>query len=196
MSQFWLYFRLGLDHVLDWQAYDHVLFLIVLVAAYGFSSWKRVLWLVTLFTLGHTLALFLSVYQIVKVDTDYVEFLIPVTILVTAVFDIITAGKKIRNNNNFNLLYVTTVFFGLIHGLGFSSYFKMIAAGSENKFWPLVEFALGIEAAQVIVVLGVMILSFIAQNIFNVNRRDWILVTASIVIGIILPILQRTYLAL
>lgn len=195
MSQFWLYFQLGLDHVLDWQAYDHILFLVVLVASYGFSTWKRVLWLVTLFTLGHTLALFLSVYEIVRVATDYVEFLIPVTILVTAIFDIVTAGKKPRDNN-YNLLYFTTIFFGLIHGLGFSSYFKMIAAGSEAKFWPLVEFALGIEAAQIIVVLVVMILAFIFQNILNISKRDWILVTSSIVIGIILPILQETYRAL
>ncbi|MCM8569844.1 HupE/UreJ family protein [Gramella jeungdoensis] len=195
MSQFWLYFRLGLDHVLDWQAYDHVLFLVVLVAAYGFTSWKKVLWLVTLFTLGHTLALFLSVYEIVRVATDYVEFLIPVTILVTAIFDIATAGKKLRNNN-YSLLYFTTIFFGIVHGLGFSSYFKMIAAGAGAKFWPLVEFALGIELAQVIVVLSVMIVSFICQNIFNVSRRDWILVSASIVIGIILPILQASYQAL
>lgn len=195
MSQFWLYFQLGLDHVLDWQAYDHVLFLVVLVASYGFSTWKRVLWLVTLFTLGHTLALFLSVYNIVRVATDYVEFLIPVTILATAIFDIVTAGRKPKNNN-FSLLYFTTVFFGLIHGLGFSSYFKMIASGSETKFWPLVEFALGIEAAQIIVVLGVMILAFIFQNILNISKRDWILVTSSIVIGIILPILQETYMAL
>lgn len=195
MSQFWLYFRLGLDHVLDWQAYDHVLFLIVMVAAYGFTSWKKVLWLVTLFTLGHTLALFLSVYGIVKVATDYVEFLIPVTILVTAIFDIATAGKKLRNTN-YNMIYFTTIFFGVIHGLGFSSYFKMIAAGSGARFWPLVEFALGIELAQVIVVLSVMILAFICQNIFNVSKRDWILVSASIVIGIILPILQQSYQAL
>ena len=195
MSQFWLYFRLGLDHVLDWQAYDHVLFLVVLVASYGFTTWKRVLWLVTLFTLGHTMALFLSVYEIVRVDTNYVEFLIPVTILATAIFDIATAGKKVRNTN-FNLLYFTTIFFGVIHGLGFSSYFKMIAAGSENKFWPLIEFALGIETAQVIVVLAVLIISFLFQNVINVSKRDWILVTASIVIGIILPILQENYLAL
>ncbi len=195
MSQFWLYFKLGLDHVLDWQAYDHVLFLVVLVASYGFSSWKRVLWLVTLFTLGHTLALFLSVYEIVKVATDYVEFLIPVTIIITAIFDISTAGKKLRNTN-FNLLYITTVFFGVIHGLGFSNFFKSTVAIYDSKFWPLVEFALGIELAQIIVVLAVMILSFIAQNIFNVSKRDWILVTASIVIGIILPILQESYLAL
>ena len=195
MSQFWLYFQLGLDHVLDWQAYDHVMFLIVLVASYGFSTWKNVLWLVTLFTLGHTLALFLSVYGIVRVNSDYVEFLIPVTILATAIFDIATAGKKVRNTN-FNALYFTTIFFGLIHGLGFSSYFKMIASGTESKFLPLVEFALGIETAQIIVVLGVMIIGFLLQNVFNVSKRDWILVTASIVIGIILPILQETYLAL
>ncbi len=195
MSQFWLYLRLGLDHVLDWQAYDHILFLVVLVASYTFSTWKQVLWLVTLFTLGHTLALFLSVYEIVKVDINYVEFLIPVTIVITAIFDIATAGKKLKNTN-FNLLYFTTVFFGLIHGLGFSSYFKMIAAGSESKFWPLIEFALGIETAQGIVVLAVMIVGFVALNIFHISKRDWILVTASIVIGIMLPILQKSYLAL
>ncbi len=195
MSQFWLYFRLGLDHVLDWQAYDHVLFLIVLVASYGFTTWKRVLWLVTLFTLGHTLALFLSVYEIVKVDSGYVEFLIPVTILATAIFDIATARNKAKNTN-YSVLYFTTIFFGLIHGLGFSSYFKMIAAGAESKFLPLVEFALGIEAAQLIVVLAVMIIGFILQNVLKVSKRDWILVTASIVIGIILPILHKNYLAL
>lgn len=195
MSQFWLYFRLGLDHVLDWQAYDHVLFLIVLVASYGFNTWKHVLWLVTLFTLGHSLALFLSVYNIVRVDPNYVEFLIPLSILATAIFDLATAGKKVRNTN-FNLLYFTTIFFGLIHGLGFSSYFKMIASGSDSKFLPLIEFALGIEAAQVIVVLVVLILGFLLQNVLKVSKRDWILVTASIVIGIILPILHKSFLAL
>ena len=195
MSQFWLYFKLGLDHVLDWQAYDHVLFLIVLVASYSFITWKRVLWLVTLFTLGHSLALILSVYEIVKVDPNYVEFLIPVTILATAIFDIATAGKKVRNTN-FNILYLTTTFFGLIHGLGFSSYFKMIAAGSDSKLLPLIEFALGIEVAQVIVVIAVMILGFLLQNVLKVSKRDWILVTASIVTGIILPILIDNYQAL
>ncbi|WP_299153015.1 HupE/UreJ family protein [uncultured Christiangramia sp.] len=195
MSQFWVYFELGLDHVLDWQAYDHVLFIVVLVASYSFTTWKRVLGLVTLFTVGHTLALFLSVYKILKVDPNYVEFLIPVTILATAIFDIATAGKKVRNTN-YNLLYFTTAFFGLVHGLGFSSYFKMIASGTSNKFWPLVEFALGIEAAQILVVLAVMIIGFVCQNLLKVSKRDWIIVTASIVIGVILPILQETYLAL
>lgn len=190
MSQFWLYFQLGLEHVLDWNAYDHILFLIVLVAAYSFSSWKRVLWLVTIFTLGHTLALFLSVYGVVSVSSRYVELLIALTILITALYNIFTAKKK-ESQKNVGLLYFATAFFGIIHGLGFSSYFKMIASGTESKFLPLLEFALGIEAAQVIVVLVVMILGFIFQNFLRVNRRDWILVLSAIVIGIILPILRE-----
>ena len=192
MSQFWLYFNLGLEHVLDWNAYDHILFLIVLVAAYSFSSWTRVLWLVTIFTLGHTLALFLSVYGVVSVSSRWVELLIAVTILVTALYNIFTAKKK-ESQKNVSLLYAATAFFGIIHGLGFSTYFKMIASGTESKFLPLLEFALGIEAAQVIVVVIVMILGFIFQNFFRVNRRDWILVLSAIVIGIILPILRENF---
>ncbi|MDT0642261.1 HupE/UreJ family protein [Zunongwangia sp. F363] len=195
MSQFWLYYRLGLEHILDWQAYDHVLFLIVLIVGYTFSSWKKILWLITLFTIGHTLALFLSVYEIVKVDTNYVEFLIPVTILITAFYNILTAGRNEKSRNQ-NMLFFTTVFFGVIHGLGFSSYFKMIAAAGESKFLPLLEFALGIETAQILVVIVIVILGFIFQNMIRVSRRDWILVISSIVIGVILPILRDNFLAI
>lgn len=195
MSQFWLYFQLGLEHVLDWQAYDHILFLIVLVACHTFNGAKRVFWLVTLFTLGHTISLFLSVYGIVSVNTKWVEFLIAATIFVTAVFNIVTA-KKMENKKDITLLYVSSLFFGVIHGLGFSSYFKVISAGTESKLLPLLEFALGIEAAQLIVVLIVLILAFIFQNLLGVSRRDWILVVSSIVIGVVLPILLENYFAL
>lgn len=188
MSQFWLYFQLGLEHVLDWNAYDHILFLTVLVAAYSFPNWKRVLWLVTIFTLGHTIALFLSVYGVVTVSSRWVELLIAVTILVTALYNMFTAKKK-ESQKNIGLLYFSTAFFGIIHGLGFAYYFKRIISG-ENKFLPLLEFALGIEAAQIIVVLVVMIIAFIAQNFFRVSKRDWVLVLSAIVIGIILPILR------
>lgn len=195
MSEFWLYFKLGLEHVLDWNAYDHILFLIALVASYTFIGWKKVFWLVSTFTLGHTISLFLSVYNIVIVDTAWVEFLIPITILVTAVYDIVTSKRK-ENTKNIGLLYFTTAFFGVIHGLGFSTYFKMIAGSGENKLLPLLEFALGIETAQVIVVISVLVLAFLFQNVLQVTRRDWILVISSVVIGIILPILRDNYLAL
>ncbi len=190
MSQFWFYFQLGLEHVLDWNAYDHILFLVVLVAAYSFAEWKRVLWLVTIFTLGHALSLFLSVYEIVTVNTGWVEMLIAITILVTAIYNIMTAKKK-ASQKNVNVLYFATAFFGIIHGLGFSYYFKRIVL-TESKLLPLLEFTLGIETAQIIVVLAVLILGFIFQNFFRINKRDWILVLSSIVIGVILPILKDT----
>jgi len=189
MSQFWLYVRLGLEHVLDWQAYDHILFLIVLVVAYSFAGWKRVLWLVTIFTIGHTLALFSSVYGLMSLSSKWVELLIPITILITALYNIIFAKKK-EKQRSAGLLYFATAFFGIIHGLGFSTYFKMIASNTENKFLPLMEFALGIEAALIVVAISVLILAFIFQNILNITRRDWILVISSIVIGVILPILM------
>lgn len=191
MSEFWLYFRLGLDHVLDWLAYDHVLFIIVLVAVYSFNSWKKVLWLVSIFTIGHTLSLFLAVYDVVRVNASWVELLIALTILLTAFYNILSANKK-EHQRNFKILYFSAAFFGVVHGLGFSRYFKMIFPDSGNKFLPLIEFALGIEAAQIIVVISVLIISFILQNIFRVNRRDWILIVSAIVIGILLPILRDT----
>ena len=188
MSQFWLYFNLGLQHVLDWQAYDHVLFITVLVAAYSFIEWKKILWLVTLFTIGHTLSLALSTFEVVIVSSELVEFLIPLTILLTAIYNLSKAGKKSRNNK-IQVLYFATIFFGIIHGLGFSTYFKMISGSASNVALPLLEFALGIEAAQIIVVLAVLLISFLVQFVFKFSQRDWILVVSSIVIGFAIPIL-------
>lgn len=188
MSSFWLYFELGYHHVLDIQAYDHVLFLIVLSVAYTFNEWKRVFWLVTVFTIGHSLSLMLSVYDVVKVKADLVEFLIPITILVTAGFNVFTAGNS-KQKGKLGLLFFMTLFFGTIHGLGFSNYFKQIAAISDTKFLPLLEFALGIETAQLIIVLVVLILSFIFQTVFRFSKRDWVMVISAIVIGRVLPML-------
>lgn len=188
MSQFWLYFNLGLRHVLDWTAYDHVLFITVLVAAYSFNEWKKTIWLVTIFTVGHTLSLALSTFEIVIVRSDLVEFLIPLTILLTALYNLTNAGKKSRNQK-IQVLYFATLFFGIVHGLGFSTYFKMISGSATNVALPLLEFALGIEVAQIIVVIAVLLLSFLVQFIFKFSQRDWILVISSIVIGFTIPML-------
>lgn len=188
MSEFWLYFQVGLKHVLDINAYDHVLYLIALTVPYGFKDWKRVLILVTIFTLGHTMALFLSVYNVLIIKESLVEFLIPVTILITAVYHLFTAGKAA--NKSIGFVGSVTLFFGIIHGLGFSNYFKSILPGEASaKLLPLLEFALGIEAAQIIVVLVVLILSYLMQLIFRFNVRDWTLVGASFVIGVVVPML-------
>lgn len=188
MSEFWLYFNLGLHHVLDWRAYDHILFLTVLMAAYSFNEWVKIVWLVTLFTLGHTISLALSTYNVIIVKSSLVEFLIPVTILLTAIFNLFTAGKK-SNSYKIQIFYFATLFFGIIHGLGFSSYFKMVTTSISSKALPLLEFALGIEAAQLIVVVVILLLSFLFQTVFRFSKRDWVMVISSIVIGVTIPML-------
>ena len=190
MSDFWLYLKLGLNHVLDWQAYDHILFLIVLVAAYTFSSWKKIVILVSLFTVGHTMSLLLASYNVVTVSSTWIEFLIPITILIAAVYNLFTTGKN-RELESLGLFYVITIFFGLIHGFGFASYFKII--NEDKEILPLLEFALGIEIAQLIVVLLVLLLGFIFQTIFRFHKRDWVLVISAIVIGLVIPMLHKNW---
>ncbi len=188
MDEFWIYLKLGLTHVLDVNAYDHVLYLIALVASYDFYRWKRVLWLVTIFTIGHTLSLVLAGYDILQVNMEWVEFLIPVSIIIASMYNLTIAGRRNQDNKKW-LLYMVTLFFGLVHGFGFSSYFQMLAAKKDQILTMLIEFALGIELAQVIVVLMVLTIGFIAKRAFRVAKRDWILVTSSLVIGMALPIL-------
>jgi hypothetical protein len=189
MSDFWLYFNIGLHHVLDIHAYDHVMFLMALTVPYTFKDWKSIVLLVSLFTVGHTTALIMSVYGVLKVNSTYIEFLIPITILVTAVYNLFNSGKKASNTGNVNFIAFTTLFFGLIHGLGFSNYFKIIIDKGDSKLLPLLEFALGIEGAQLIVVLTVLTLSFVLQRFGKLNKRDWILITSAFVAGVVVPMI-------
>lgn len=192
MSEFWLYFKLGLTHVLDINAYDHVLFLIALMVPYAFKDWKRVLLLVSIFTIGHTLSLMLSVYGVVYINPSLVEFLIPITILVTALFHLFTAGKS-GKKESISFVAIVTLFFGIIHGLGFSNYFKTILPGSaSDKLLPLLEFALGIETAQIVVVFVVLILSYVVQTFFRFSKRDWALVMSAFIIGVVLPMILES----
>jgi len=192
MSEFWIYFQIGLKHVLDIHAYDHVLFLIALTVPYTFKDWKRILLLVTVFTVGHTLALVLSVFGIIAVKVSLVEFLIPITILITAFYHLFTAGKATKNDG-LNLIFFVTLFFGIIHGLGFSNYFKTILGGTAtSKLLPLGEFALGIETAQLVVVFVVLLLSYIVQTVFRFSKRDWALVMSAFIIGVVIPMIVES----
>jgi len=182
-----LYIKMGLYHVLDFQAYDHILFLIVLAVIFSFHQLKKVLWLITFFTIGHTLTLALSAYGILKIDVKIVEFLIPVTIFITGAVNIFNSGKLNEKKENINLAFA--LIFGLIHGLGFSNYFRMMIGKEEDKLMPLIEFALGIELSQVIIVLGILIVGSLVQSIGKVSKRDWVLVCSSIVIGFVIPMM-------
>jgi uncharacterized membrane protein len=190
MDEFIFFMKAGLFHVLDWKAYDHILFLIALAVVYDFKNWKKILWLITLFTIGHSLTLILAAYKVVSVNSNWIEFFIPATIIITAlvnIFYVKNTAKQTKTNTNL----IFALFFGLIHGLGFSGYFKMLIGSTSSKFLPLIEFALGIEIAQVIIVLAILILGFIVQKIFRFSKRDWILIISSFVIGVALPMLIR-----
>lgn len=185
LENFWFNVKIGINHILDINGYDHVLFLMVLAVPYVFKDWKRVLVLVTLFTVGHTVSLFLGAYDVVAVNSKLVEFLIPITILIAAIYNVFTAGKKERNNK-ISVLFITTLFFGLIHGLGFAREAKMLDDGSLAF---LIEFAIGIEIAQIIVVFIILFLGFLFQTIFRFSRRDWVMVLSAIVIGLVIPMI-------
>lgn len=194
-ENFWFNVQYGINHVLDIKAYDHVLFLIVLTVPYMFKDWKRVLLLVSIFTLGHTLSLVLAVYGIISVKAQMIEFLIPITILIVALFNVFTSGKGAQKEK-VGVLFLSTVFFGLIHGLGFAREFKMLLGGSDSKLVLLLEFALGIELSQIIIVFIVLFLGYLTQTLFRFNKRDWIIVISAIVVGLVIPmILNSEFLA-
>ena len=102
------------------------------------------------------------------------------------------AGKKPSSKNNWFVLGLTLLF-GLIHGFGFASTFKMLASGVESKLLLLLEFALGIELGQLLVIFIVLVLSFLAVRLFRLAKRDWNLVTSAVIIGLILPLLAARW---
>ena len=189
MSELWTYFQIAWRHVLDIKGYNHILFLIALATPYGFKDWKRILLLVTILGVGEILALTLSFFGIVNSKSNFTAFLIPISILITAVFNLFTAGKSYKGNG-INWIGFFVLFFGIIHGLAYSNYFKSALTGNlSHKIIPLLEFTIGIQAAQIIIVLIVLILSYIVQHFFRFSKRDFTLVWSSFVIGVVLPII-------
>lgn len=192
MSDFWFYTQLGLNHVLDLSAYDHILFLAVLAIPFTFKTWKKIVLLATVFTIAHCASLALSTYNLVVLNVTYIEFLIPVTIVITAIFNIIYAQSKIEEKSLI-LHAIATTFFGLIHGFGFSNYFKILMAEETEKIGPLLGFATGIELSQVTIILIVLIITYIFQVIFKLKQKLFITIASLIVLFIAIPILIDTF---
>jgi hypothetical protein len=190
MNAFELYFGLGKDHILDYvNGYDHILFVIALCALFQLRDWKQVLILVTAFTVGHSITLALATLNIVKVRVDLIEFLIPVTIFVTAVSNIFKKEEQI-SGLSMKINYFYAAFFGLIHGLGFSNYLKSILGRDKSIISQLLAFNIGLEFGQIIIVAIFLITSFILTDLFGVNRRDWKLVISSAVAGMALLLMK------
>lgn len=175
------YFELGFDHILDIKAYDHILFIVALCAIYTIAQWRDILILVTAFTIGHCVTLVLSGLKLVNVNADLVEFLIPLTILITALFNVL---NKKSSGGKFKWNYLMALFFGLIHGLGFSNYFKALIGEEENIVSVLLPFNLGVEGGQLVIVAVIMVVAWIVIDILKVAQREWTLFISGAAAGI------------
>lgn len=185
MSDFTLYFNIGRQHIADLKGLDHILFITALCIRYQFNDWKQLLILITAFTIGHSVTLALSALHIIKVSPSWIEFLIPLTILITAVSNLFL--KKFTFKTRFPVIYFFALFFGLIHGLGFSYYLQSLLGRSSNIILPLLAFNLGLEAGQLIIVALILAVSLICLNVFKINRREYVLFLSG---GIIVAALQ------
>lgn len=191
MTDFFTYFKLGFEHITDLGGYDHMLFIVALCAVYNLNQWRNILWVVTFFTIGHSITLALSVMKIVNVDSALIEFLIPCTIFFTSFSNFFnkTNNTFSKKNQHQYLRYFFTVFFGLIHGLGFSNYLKSLLGQSSNIVNELFAFNIGLEIGQIIIVVFFMIITFIFTDILNIKKRELNLIVSALVAGLTLRLI-------
>lgn len=187
MTYFGSYLLLGFQHILNGQALDHLLFILAITCVFTWSDLKHLLWLVTAFTLGHSFTLALATLGWISVNPTWVEFLIPCTILLSAIQNLNFKDSKRRNSSK--IAYFTVSLFGLIHGLGFSNYLQSLLGKELSIFNPLLAFNIGLELAQLIVVSGILILTTIVMSFTRIKRVHFVYVISGIIIGLVLPML-------
>lgn len=185
---FQLYFNLGICHITDIYSYDHILFLICLTAVYLLSQWKQILVLVTAFTLGHTTSLILATYHIIHISSSWIEFLIPVTIFITGFWNVWSISDKVELKSHW-AKYAIALFFGLIHGLGFSNYLQQLLASEKDIFISLLAFNVGIEVGQLIIVAFILLLNIIMIKALKINRRDWVHIFSGAGMGVAITLM-------
>lgn len=172
MEDFGFYFQFGWDHIIDIGALDHIFFIAALAAIYMLKDWKQVLILVTAFTLGHAITMILSSKNLIEVNTGWIEFLIPCTIVVTALSNLF---QKTFTQRTIRINYFLALFFGLIHGLAYANLIKFMITGEQDFVWSWFSFSVGLEAGQILVVFLILLLAQLFVGIFKLNRRIWVM---------------------
>jgi len=190
MEILWFYIELGFWHVIDWEGLDHFYFISTLALPFAFSQFRKLLWWVTLFTVGHTLSLIGNFYLNIPISSYWIELLIPITIALNT-FGLFFSRQK-KSYPTHSLFYsIITVLFGIIHGLGFGRYFKMLIPEYQVSL-SLFSFALGVEVAQIVIVMGVLLTSFLVLNLLKFQKKQWEQITgALILIQALIMILDR-----
>ncbi|MBI1228433.1 MAG: HupE/UreJ family protein [Bacteroidetes bacterium] len=217
MSEFLSFLSLGFHHIADPKAFDHLLFVVTLCAVYRWTEWRKLLVLITAFTIGHSLTLVLAGLHILTVPKDLVELLIPITIVLTGLHNLqglkspkgflsqsVTqeeaigfsipraSGLKILDGMTTN--YLLALFFGLIHGMGFASYFGALMGEEGNILLPLFAFNVGIEVGQLMIVGVFFGLYFLLAQWLKIQQRDWNLFVSGLGSGgALVLILQKLF---
>ncbi|QEC65874.1 HupE/UreJ family protein [Panacibacter ginsenosidivorans] len=173
MSDFSIFFPMGIEHITDLNGLDHILFIAALCLRYVIDDWKKILVLVTAFTIGHSITLALSTLSVIDVPRIWTEFFIAVTIVITAISNCFVKDFKFKSK--YPVIYFFALFFGLIHGLGFSTLLKSMLGKDQSIVMQLLAFNLGLEVGQIIIVAGILIISFILVTMFRVNRKNYLL---------------------
>ena len=187
MSEFWRYAEYGFNFVFTIRNYHFFLFLVALTIPYTFKEWKKVMLLAAIFTIGYVIALLLSAFGVVHIRESTIGFLIPMAILVTAVFNLFSSAKSSKEIH-INIVGFITLFLGMIYGLTFSEYFKSVFSGKQSdKIVSLLEFAIGIASAETLIVTAVLILTYLIHTFFRSSKRDVTLVLSAFAIGVVVP---------
>jgi hypothetical protein len=191
MHEFLMYMQIGFNHIANLSGMDHILFVAALCIRYQLSDWKKWLILVTAFTIGHSVTLVLSVFNYLDFATNWIEFLIPVTILITAISNMFV--KQFSFNSKFPVIYFFALFFGLIHGLGFSFYLKSLLGLQQNIAPALLAFNVGLEIGQILIVMAILVISFIFVTLLKAPRRDFILIVSGGILTLSLQMAIERY---
>lgn len=179
MNDLAFYFNEGWQHIISFNALDHQLFIIALSAIYILKDWKKVLVLVTAFTIGHSLTLALSIYDVIRANEKWVEFLIPITIIITAIFNFFVKDFNVRS---LQLNYFFALFFGFIHGLGFANSIRFMLANNQKIGSGLLGFNLGLEAGQIACVTVILFSAYIIINVAGLKRTWWVYILSTVTI--------------
>lgn len=189
MNDFTFYFKIGWEHIINLKALDHIFFIAALAAIYMLKDWKQVLILITAFTIGHTITLILSTKRIIEIDSGFVEFLIPCTIVLTAVSNLF---QKTFTPRTIRINYFLALFFGLVHGLAFANTLRMIIAGDQSFALSMFSFSAGLELGQILIVFIILLLSQFFIGALTVSRRNWVIFVSAAVFALALEMaLQR-----
>lgn len=191
MHAFWMYTQIGFNHIANLSGMDHILFVAALCISYQLSDWKKWLVLITAFTIGHSITLILSVFNYLDFSTAWIEFLIPITILITSINNMFV--KQFSFKTRFPVIYFFALFFGLIHGLGFSFYLKSLLGLQQNIAPALLAFNLGLEIGQILIVMAILVISFIFVSLLRAPRRDFVLIVSGGIFALSLQMAIERY---